>query len=270
MMRSLRVIIYLLIILVSHSVADCADWNRALSDDLLKGKWSKVVDYFKNEPRWLDSDPVARILLAHALLAVNKNNDSMMLLNSSSKTEDLSAWAEWTASQEQQYPQNPVARYLSADAKVRLGSSEEAIKGFTQALEFDPQFALAQNARGVVYAVSGQTDKAYIDFYLTTLYAPDFADAYANWGVLAVFQESSISQGDAALQAFNKALEINPEFALAYNGRGCLYFGNQEYALALADFKKALSINPQLPIAEYNLNLISKMKKQETFGVGIK
>ncbi len=46
-----------------------------------------------------------------------------------------------------------------------------------------------------------------------------------------------------ALQDYNKALSVYPEYAYAYNDRGALYFATGEYKKALADFSKALELD---------------------------
>jgi tetratricopeptide (TPR) repeat protein len=50
---------------------------------------------------------------------------------------------------------------------------------------------------------------------------------------------------DLALEDFNKAISLNPNYILAYNDRGALYLAMKKYRPALADFNRALAINPQ-------------------------
>jgi len=49
-----------------------------------------------------------------------------------------------------------------------------------------------------------------------------------------------------ALAAYNKAIELNPDFAVAYDGRGQLEIKMHNYFGALRDFQKALSIDHKL------------------------
>jgi tetratricopeptide (TPR) repeat protein len=51
---------------------------------------------------------------------------------------------------------------------------------------------------------------------------------------------------DLALSDYSKAIEINPNYANAYNNRGNLYSELQKYDLALSDYSKAIEINPNL------------------------
>ena len=52
-----------------------------------------------------------------------------------------------------------------------------------------------------------------------------------------------------AIAEFNKALEINPGFAVAYLSRGIAYGDKGNYDKAISDCNKALEINPYDPIA---------------------
>src|SRR4030042_768531 len=52
-------------------------------------------------------------------------------------------------------------------------------------------------------------------------------------------------QYDNALSDYNKALEINPNYAEAYYNRGTTYGKKGQYDNAISDFNKALEINPK-------------------------
>ena len=61
---------------------------------------------------------------------------------------------------------------------------------------------------------------------------------------------------DLALSDYSKAIEINPNYAEAYNNRGFLYSYQQKYELALADVNKAIDINPNHAEAYANRGLL--------------
>lgn len=228
---------------------------------LLEGDWQAVIDTLERDDS-TSSDAVARLLMGHATLATNQNNASMRLFLSVDDDNSLRNWFDWTVLLLRSNPHNPMALYLMADAQARIGRSDDAISTFTHALELKPDFALALNARGVVYVLKSEFDRALVDFYMATKFAPGLADAHSNLGTLAVLQESSLHQGDAALVAFNKALEINPDFAIAYNGRGCLSFGSGEFSTALEDFARASELTPYLTVAELNTGFAAAYASQ--------
>jgi tetratricopeptide (TPR) repeat protein len=55
-----------------------------------------------------------------------------------------------------------------------------------------------------------------------------------------------------AINAYNKALRVDPEFAPAYNNRGKCYTKLGSYRKAIKDFTMAISLNPALAQAHYN------------------
>ena len=225
---------------------------------LLQEKWQAVFETLKKDDS-LTADPVARLLMGHACLANNRNNESILLFLSAKEEEDLNLWSKWTESLLRRHSKNPVALYLSADAKARIGRLDEANEAFTQALRIRNNFALALNARGVVRVLNNEWDVALIDFYQATTLAPELADAHANLGTYWVINEVS---GTGALDAFNHAIAINPNFALAYNGRGSLYFGSGEFEKADQDFNMAFQLSPALLVAEVNQGLTSAYASQ--------
>jgi len=245
---------FLLVFLLWVCSSTTWGFNLPLEQPLLEEKWYSIIVLIEgNESHSID--PVATLLLAHAYLATNQNNLAFQQFLSV-REEGLSQWTEWTQSFLKKHGQHPIALYLFADAMARNGSGDKAIRYFTLALsKRNDHFYLAKNARGVAYLVNNDLDSAEVDFYLTTKDAPEFADAWANLGNLSVLREVSLGQSDMALEYFNKALAINPDFALAYNGRGCLYFGSGEFERAAHDFHTAAQLDPSLMPAEINESL---------------
>lgn len=92
-----------------------------------------------------------------------------------------------------------------------------------------------------------------IDFLLATNSAPDLADAHANSGTYYILVEAA----DGAIDEFNKAIELNREFALAYNGLGCAYFGKGEFDTASQCFATASQLCPTLVVPEINQGFAS-------------
>ncbi len=49
---------------------------------------------------------------------------------------------------------------------------------------------------------------------------------------------------ELALDDHNKAIELNPNYAMAYSVRALHYSSQQKYDLALDDYNKAIELNP--------------------------
>ncbi len=65
-----------------------------------------------------------------------------------------------------------------------------------------------------------------------------------NWFDLGIFELKS-RRYQAAIEAFSKAIEINPHDDMAYNHRGIAWSQKGDYDRAVADYTKAIDINPR-------------------------
>jgi tetratricopeptide (TPR) repeat protein len=54
------------------------------------------------------------------------------------------------------------------------------------------------------------------------------------------------------IQDYNKAIELNPDFADAYNNRGIAKYDLGDYRGAIQDYNKAIELNPDFADAYYN------------------
>ena len=63
-----------------------------------------------------------------------------------------------------------------------------------------------------------------------------------------VFQQGNfmmtIGQIDRAIEAYSRAIKLDPNAAVAYNNRGVVYGENGAFDLAIADYTKAIKLNP--------------------------
>ena len=69
-----------------------------------------------------------------------------------------------------------------------------------------------------------------------------------------------LEQMDLAIAAYSRAIEFNPEFADAYNGRGAAYGTKGEFDRATADWNKAIELNPKLAQAYSNRGIAHREK----------
>ncbi len=87
---------------------------------------------------------------------------------------------------------------------------------------------------------------------------PNYVEAYNNLGIL--YQTT----GDvkSALGAYQKATEINPKYVKGYNNLGLLFLLEGRYEEALEAFQKALAINSNHIESYINLGILFKKKGQ--------
>ena len=65
-----------------------------------------------------------------------------------------------------------------------------------------------------------------------------------NWSEIGR-QAVKAKRWNEALNAYNKAIEVNPNDASAYNHRGLVYHNLDKNNLAIADYDKAVELNPE-------------------------
>lgn len=102
-------------------------------------------------------------------------------------------------------------------------------------------------------AFGGTNTQNKIEFYSKAIELnPNYALAYHNRANVY----NDIKERHKALNDYNKAIELNPEYANSFNNRGTVYEKLGDYEKALADYNKAIEINPNLANAYNNRGII--------------
>ena len=117
--------------------------------------------------------------------------------------------------------------------------------------------SLAHNNLAVVLAGGGRVDEA-IDHYETALEInPDYAEAHINLGVAL----ANRGQFDKAITHCQRAVEIRPGYAEAHYNLGVALAGGGRVDEAIDHFRKALEINRDYAGAHYSLGLASRRSR---------
>jgi tetratricopeptide (TPR) repeat protein len=162
-----------------------------------------------------------------------------------------------------------------------------AIENYSKAIELDANYTEGYIRRGISYYNIKEFNKAFYDFNKALRLDPKNTFALENLSkVKAKLQENSkqpssgkekikkeregiessdtvdnyINRGDEnlkngeislAIENFNKAIQLNPEFAAAYTFRSKAYSQIGKYEKAFEDNDKALELEPNYPFAIY-------------------
>ncbi len=97
---------------------------------------------------------------------------------------------------------------------------------------------MAYNNRGNARRDKGDLESALQDYDKAIRLQPDYATAYNNRGV------TRGDKGDleGALQDYDKAICLQPDCVMAYYNRGLLYETKRHYVAAIVDFQRYLDL----------------------------
>ncbi len=139
------------------------------------------------------------------------------------------------------FPNSPKSYIIKRLVLDSLERYDEGLAAINQAINLAPR-AWLYLTRAMYYQSPKKYDLALDDHNKAIELNPNYAMAYS----VRALHYSSQQKYDLALDDYNKAIEINPNYAEAYVNRGVLYFEQKKYELALSDYNKAIEINPNL------------------------
>ncbi len=74
------------------------------------------------------------------------------------------------------------------------------------------------------------------------------AEAYFRWG----YTKSELGQYESAIADYDMAIQLKPDYAIAYNNRGNTQSALKQYDAAIADYDEAICLKPDYAMAYYN------------------
>ena len=120
------------------------------------------------------------------------------------------------------------------------GNHKQAEKLFTEAIELNPENALAWHNRGWAYIEQKKYQQAMADFDKTTELDPNSEWSYL--GRAWIYNEQK--KFEAAIKEYDTAINLNPKYAIAWNNRGAAKSWLNKMNEAIADYDKAIELNP--------------------------
>ena len=148
-----------------------------------------------------------------------------------------------------------VDQHSIADASLRMYKQTSEVKWANQALSaaleagrLGPNFPEVHFVLGSVYKSTGKTNEAIAELNTALKLAPNSDEGYRRLG-----EALRSSDEKASIQAYKKAIEINPYYWYNYNelGTACLRFGRIPEAIEA--YKKVIEIAPNVPSGYTNL-----------------
>jgi Flp pilus assembly protein TadD len=147
-----------------------------------------------------------------------------------------------------------VALIFCARAQTAYWRNSESL--WTHTLACTSDNCVDQNDLGDALLKKGNVDEAIAHFQKALQIEPDYAEAHNNLGN-ALFQEGNV---DEAIAHFQKALQINPDDAGIHNNLGKALRQKGRMDEAIVQYQKALQINSDYEEAHYNLGNAFRQK----------
>jgi tetratricopeptide (TPR) repeat protein len=144
--------------------------------------------------------------------------------------------------------QNHLVYYNRGMAYFRNRQYEKAVYDFTKAMEMAPpndsRFVLkAAEWRGNAYQKSNEAKRAIEDYTAALKLGPDDENAKNIYNNRAWCFYSQAAY-DAAIDDFNRAIDIDSEYDPAYYGRAVVWLKKEDFQRAMIDAKEALRLSP--------------------------
>ena len=128
------------------------------------------------------------------------------------------------------------------------GNHKQAEKFFSEAIELNPENALAWHNRGWAYIEQKKYKQALDDFNKASALHPNWELPYFGRGWVFNLQK----EYDAAIKQYDKVIELNPKYAIAWNNRGAAKSWLNQMREAVVDYDKAIELNPRYAKAYEN------------------
>ncbi|MGA2782101.1 MAG: tetratricopeptide repeat protein [Smithella sp.] len=130
----------------------------------------------------------------------------------------------------------------------QCGYWKNDIELFSHASQVKKDNELAHTILAFALLKEGRNDEAMDHYNKAIRIRPDYADDYNNRGVAY----DKLGQHQRAIENYNEAIRLKPDYAEAYYNKGTIYGKYGQYQRAIDDFNKAISLNHNYIKAYYN------------------
>jgi tetratricopeptide (TPR) repeat protein len=139
-------------------------------------------------------------------------------------------------------PKNASAYEARAHAWIKQGEDDKAFADWSEAIRLDPKDVAAYVERARMWCRKGQYGKAIADFDMVSRLDPMYLYLDADNSLRRAL--AAKAEFDTTFTESNKAIQLDPQDALAYNRRGTAWMAIGESDKAIADWSQAIRVAP--------------------------
>ncbi|MGA2361818.1 MAG: sulfatase-like hydrolase/transferase [Candidatus Aminicenantales bacterium] len=143
-------------------------------------------------------------------------------------------------------------------ALLTAGETERALALFKKVTVLEPGSPAVWLNLGYAYYRLKKYDLARENFEKSLALDKNFALAYSNIGLIdlsAAMEKNDPALADKSVGSFSRAIGLQPELAVAWNGRASARLVLNQTNQAISDYERAIKIDPDLLDAYINLNI---------------
>jgi tetratricopeptide (TPR) repeat protein len=203
--------------------ADAERWERAVQVNQVAGRYDRALELCRE---WLEGEPGS----------VQALRSAAGILGEQHRWAEAIAWLDRLLAVA---PDDAEAWAKRAEFAGAAGDRAEAVRAAARAAELSPGDAGARLRHGHHLAEEGDHRAAVAEFQQATLLDPENATAWYNLGTSLLRLGSP-----GAFQALERAVEIQPGFAVALNTLGGLAMQAQLFQEALVYLERAIEADP--------------------------
>lgn len=139
-----------------------------------------------------------------------------------------------------------------AQKSADSGNYDYSLSKIDEALSIAPNNYVLHYYKGFYYMQKGENDLAVDALSKSIELNDEFAEAFNTRGIVYGYQD----KGDQAIKDFDRAIIIDPKFVQAYVNRGTAFIGNGDFVGARIDLEYAIELDKSYGSAYFHLGRV--------------
>jgi tetratricopeptide (TPR) repeat protein len=133
--------------------------------------------------------------------------------------------------------------------QYEMGRYNKSLELFNKAIEIDNNCSVAWKDKGYVYLVAFNDSEKALDCFNQSINLNRTREALYFKGWTLTQMSNDPGRYDQSIQTYDKAIELDPEYKWAWNGKGASLYYQGKYNESIQAYDKAIEIDPQFWMA---------------------